>query len=142
MSTDTDEEGLLVEIGPPQFRTKTDSDEETLQFRTDGHRVPPGGSVLCTRRPQHPPFLWQRFEVKNPELWLISNVAIGTCSLFKQNANISAQRLNEEGLLYKDVCQVFQDFSIAAAYVGPDPEGALFECDVVGRVPRVKREGA
>ena len=66
-------------------------------------------------------------------------MAIGNCSLFKQNpgggAGISAQRLNEEGLLCKDILCVAQDFSIEAMYIGPDPEGAAFDCDVIGRVP-------
>jgi len=112
--------------------------EEVLTFKT--LRVLAGERVLCVGRPRYPPFLWQRFKIKNPELWLIFNVAIGNRSLFKQNpgggAGILAQRLNEEGLLYKDVCQVAQDFSITAMYIGPDPEGAEFDCDVIGRVPR------
>ena len=116
------------------------TDEETLQLKTKGIRVLAGQRVLCVNRPRHPPFLWQCFEIKDPELWTIFNVAIGNCSLFKQNpgggAGISAQRLNEEDLLCKDVCRVAQDFSIEAMYIGPDPEGAEFDCDVIGRVPR------
>jgi hypothetical protein len=118
----------------------TDTDEETLQFKTEGFRVPAGSRVHCSRRPQHPPFLWQRFEIKDPALWTIFNVAIGNNSLFKQNLGggegVSAPRLNEAGLLYKDVCRAAQDFTIVAMYIGPDPEGAEFECDVIGRVPR------
>jgi hypothetical protein len=118
----------------------SDTDEETLKLKTHAFRVLAGQSVRCTNRPQRPPFLWQRFEIKDPELWTILDVVIGNRSLFKQNpgdgAGISAQRLNEEGLLYKDVCQVMQDFSISALYIGTDPEGAEFDCDVVGRVPR------
>jgi hypothetical protein len=117
---------------------KTNTDEETLKFTAI--RVLANQRVLCVNRPQHPPFLWQRFEIKNPDLWTIFDVAIGNCSLFKQNpgggAGISAQRLNEEGLLCKDVCRAAQDFSIKAMYIGPDPEGAEFDCAVIGRVPR------
>jgi hypothetical protein len=117
----------------------TPTDEETLKFGTE-LRVRAGNRVCCVQRPKHPPFLWQRFEIKNPHLWTIFNIAIGVNSLFKENpgggAGISAQWLNEEGLLYKDVCQVAQDFSIEAMYSGPDPEGASFDCVVVGRVPR------
>jgi len=119
---------------------RSDTDEETLKFQTKGIRVLAGQRVHCVTRPQHPPFLWQHFEIKDPELWTIFNVAIGNCSLFKQNPNggtgISAQRLNKEGLLCKDVCRVAQDFSIEAMYIGLDPEGAEFDCDVIGRVPR------
>lgn len=115
----------------------SDTDEETLKFKTP--RVLVGQVVLCVNRSRQT-FLWQRFEIKNPELWTIFNVAIGNCSLFKQNPGggrgISAQRLNEDGLLCKDVCRVAQDFSIQAMYIGPDPESAEFDCDVIGRVPR------
>jgi hypothetical protein len=118
----------------------SNTDEETLKFETKGMRVLAGQHVLCASRPQRSPFLWQRFEIKDPELWTIFNVAIGNCSLFKQNPGeglgISAQRLNEEGLLCKDVCRVAQDFTIEAMYIGPNPEGAEFDCDVIGRVPR------
>jgi hypothetical protein len=114
--------------------------KETLKFRLHGVRVLAGQRVLCVNRPKHPPFLWQRFEIKDPELWTIFNVAIGNCSLFKQNpgegAGISAQRLNEEGLLCKDVCRAAQDFSIEAMYIGPDSESAEFDCDVIGLVPQ------
>jgi hypothetical protein len=120
-------------------RTVT-TDEVTLKLNTRAHRVQPGQSARYTNRPQRPPFLWQRFEIKDPELWMILDVAIGNCSLFKQNPSggmgVSAQRLNEEGLLCKDVCQVAQDFSIVALYIGTDPEGAEFDCKVIGRVPR------
>ncbi len=116
------------------------TNEETLKFQTKGMRVLAGQRVLCVNRPQHPPFLWQRFEIKDPKLWTIFNVAIGCNSLFKENpgggAGISAQRLNEEGLLCKDVCRVAQDFSIEAMYIGSDPNGAEFDCAVIGRVPR------
>lgn len=113
--------------------------EETLKFKTP--RVLVGQRVLCVTRPrpQHP-FLWQRFEIKDSALWTIFNVAIGNSSLFKQNpgggAGVSAGRLNEEGLLYKNVCRAAQDFSIEAMYIGSDPEGAEFDCEVIGRVPR------
>jgi hypothetical protein len=117
---------------------RSDTDEEVLTFKTQ--RVLAGQHVFCVNRPRHPPFLWQRFKVKNPELWLIFNVAIGNCSLFKQNPGggkgVLAWRLNEEGLLYKDICRVAQDFSIDAMYIGSDPEGTEFDCDVIGRVPR------
>lgn len=116
------------------------TDEETLKFKMNGVRVPAGQSALYVNRPQRPPFLWQRFEVKDPELWTILDVAIGCCSLFEQNpgggAGISAQKLNEEGLLCKDVCRAAQDFSITVMYIGTDPGGAEFDCDVIGRVPR------
>lgn len=116
------------------------TDEETLKFQTNGVRVLAGQRVLCVNRPRNPPFLWQRFEIKDPELWTIFNVAIGNCSLFKQNPGgglgVSAQKLNEEGLLCKDVCRAAQDFSIEAMYIGPDPESAEFACAVIGRVPR------
>ena len=116
------------------------TNEETIKFQMKGVRVLAGQHVLCVNRPQCPPFLWQRFEIKDPELWTIFNVAIGNCSLFKQNpgggAGISAQRLNEEGLLCKDVCRAAQDFSIAAMYIGPDSEGAEFDCAVIGHVPK------
>lgn len=116
------------------------TNEETLKFQTKGIRVLTGQRMLCVTRPQRPPFLWQRFEIKDSELWTIFNVAIGNCSLFTQNpgegAGISARRLNEEGLLCKDVCRAAQDFSIEAMYIGPDSEGAEFDCDVIGRVPQ------
>ena len=119
-------------------RHRSDTDEETLKFQP--LRVLAGQHVHCVMRPQRPPFLWQRFEIKDPELWTIFNVAIGNRSLFEQNpgggAGVSALRLNEEGLLCKDVCRVAQDFSIEAMYIGPDPEGAEFDCAVIGRVPR------
>jgi hypothetical protein len=114
------------------------TDEETLKFTAI--RGLAGQRVLCVTRPRHPPFLWQRFEIKSPELWTIFNVAIGNRSLFKQNpgegTGISAQQLNEDGLLCKDVCRAAQDFSIEALYIGPDPESAEFDCAVIGRVPR------
>lgn len=75
---------------------RSDTYEETLSFKTKP--VLAGQRVLCMGRPKHPPFLWQRFEIKDPELWTIFNVAIGVCSLFKENpgdgAGISAQRLS------------------------------------------------
>jgi hypothetical protein len=116
--------------------TTTDTAEETLTFKT--LRVLAGQRVLCVNRPEHPPFLWQHFEIKNPELWLIFNVAIGVNSLFEQNTGkgVLAWRLNEKGLLCKDVCRAAQDFSIDAMYIGPDPEGAAFDGVVIGRVPR------
>lgn len=114
--------------------------EETIKLGTMGSRVLPDDRAHCANRPQHPPFLWQRFEIKDPHLWTIFNVAVGNRSLFKQNpdggAGIPSHRLNEEGLLHKDVCQSAQDFSIEAAYIGPNPEGEPFDCDVIGRVPR------
>jgi len=117
----------------------TSTAEETLTLATKGIRVLTGQRVLCVNRPQHAPFLWQRFVIKDPHLWTIFNVAIGCNSLFKKNpgrgAGISAQRLNMEGLLCKDVCRVAQDFTIDAMYIGPDPEGAEFDCKVIGRVP-------
>ena len=117
-----------------------DTDEETLTFLPRGVRVLPGQRVGCVVRPRRPPFLWQRFEIKDPALWKIFNVAIGYNSLFKENPEggegVSAERLNEEGLLCKDVCFAAQDFSIGAMYIGPDPEGAEFDCAVVGRVSR------
>jgi hypothetical protein len=117
----------------------TPTDEETLKLETSV-RVLPGQRTLCGGRPKRSPFLWQRFKIKDPELWMILNVAIGNCSLFEQNpgggAGVLGYRLNEKGLLCKDVCQVAQDFWIDAMYIGPDPEGALFDCDVIGLVPR------
>lgn len=113
----------------------SDTDEETLTFKTP--RVPAGQRVRCVNRPEHPPFLWQRFKIKNPELWLIFNVAVGANSLFAQNpgdAGVLAWRLNEKGLLCKDVCRVAQDFAIDVMYIGP--EGAAFDGAVIGRVPR------
>jgi hypothetical protein len=118
----------------------TSADEETLKLHTKGARVRTGQRVSCTTRPQRPPFLWQCFVIKEPHLWTIFNVAIGCNSLFKKNpgsgAGISAQRLNMEGLLCKDVCRAAQDFTIDAMYIGPDPEGAEFDCEVIGWVPR------
>lgn len=118
--------------------SRSDVEEEMLTFKIP--RVRAGQRVLCVNRPERPPFLWQRFKIKNPELWLIFNVTIGVNSLFEQNPGggkgVLAWRLNEKGLLCKDVCRVAQDFSIDAMYIGPDPEGAEFDCDVIGRVPR------
>lgn len=118
--------------------TPMDTDEETLEFKTQ--RVLAGQRVLCVNRPQRPPFLWQRFKIKDPELWLIFNVTIGVNSLFEQSPGggkgVLAWRLNEKGLLCKDVCRIAQDFAIEAMYIGPDPEGAEFDCEVIGRVPR------
>ena len=92
----------MTKDGTMSTSPRSDTDEETLQFQTQGHRVLVDQRVFCTSRPQRTPFLWQRFEIKDPALWTIFNVAIGNCSLFKENpgggAGISAQRLNEEGL--------------------------------------------
>lgn len=114
------------------------TNEETLTFQLKGVRALQ--RVFIVNRPRHPPFLWERFVIKDPHLWLIFNVAIGCNSLFKENpgggAGILAQRLNEKGLLCKDVCRAAQDFSFDAMYIGPDSDGAEFDCAVIGRVPQ------
>jgi len=109
------------------------SNGERFVLDSDTLRVLPGQTVFITRRPQQRVgvFYWQRFVVSNPEHWDIHNISVGNFSLFPSAEVIPAQRLHLADL-EKLGCRVGQDFTIAVTYVGDDPTGEPFVCEVFG----------
>lgn len=96
--------------------------------------------VLVRGRPQRVAFRAEAFKIENAERWLIFNIRIGTHQQLGhkvEEQGIRADDLQDlHGVIALDTCQVAMDFEMCVAYIGDDPNGEVFECEVIGTMER------
>lgn len=100
-------------------------------------KVPPGRTAIVTTRPQ-----WQAFRVEDIEIhgdrsrWKIHEIKVGNRSqLVNHDVPASGTAFGPGGVLEKlrlETCQVGMDLSLMVEYVGPEPEGEVFEATLAG----------
>jgi hypothetical protein len=89
---------------------------------------------LVTGAPQRFAFRGEQLRIVNPERWRIYSVVVGNCEQLTREEcddGIPAEFLTRGSRMFQ-TCQTAMTFSMIVAYVGHEPAGEVFECDVWG----------
>lgn len=99
-------------------------------------KIPPGKFAQVVSRPQ-----WIAFRIEDISIhgdrtrWIVDDIRIGNRSQLQRSGEIPGAEFGPGGVcatLRLETCQTAMDFVLVVRYVGPEPDGEVFEATAVG----------
>lgn len=114
----------------PMKMTSQDRDYRPLRIR-------PGVIAKVTERPQWCAYRVEEIEIDgDPSRWRVHDIQVGSRPQSASTLRpIPGERFCKGGIMSElrlETCQTAMDFSLTVEYVGPLPEGEVFEATIVG----------
>jgi len=101
-------------------------------------KIPPGSTVPVTTRSQRT-FRVEDLSIRNASHWRVREILVGLVhqGIGAPRSGIPGNEFGPGGVLSKlklETLQLGMDFTLHVEYVGPNPEGEVFEATAVGTV--------
>ena len=131
---------LLAEADREALAKRTTRQPLTLRSETRDYepmKIRPGKSFSIIVRPQSPSFRPEDLAILGDRShWLVHDIKVGNRSQFAANRGpVPGTEFGSGGILEHmrlETLQNSMDLVLCVEYVGPDPEGAVFEATMVG----------
>ncbi len=108
--------------------------------KSDQLKVKPGQNLSVTASPQRGNFQIDRIEILSPtpSNWIVLDVLVGHRSQLAQSGPLNGAAFDaaSRSRILLEPCGVAMDVEIVVSYIGPDPDGEVFDAVAFGAFDR------